>query len=541
MTISLPHAGFAARIFLEECIASAQPLSEPGRALAHSFRAFGPGEETGLAGFWDRTEAVILLLRDNPSPLLEPHLKNCNGLWFLQEDPASWGPVELARLESVAQSARWLRDEIVTRLPAEACPSGGNSPLLELLSPHCARGGFRLAAEAGSGVALAREDLRLATDRWQELDRALREQVAGRLGTTAGRLRSDLTVAIDDEPKLRLCREIEELAEIAILPHQVQFRFMPTGEAREAHAGMTRLRQRCHQLETDAIAGLCARLAPFLSRLNEELDMVGRIDLLRGRARWAIQHDAVRPRLSLDGSMTAIKAHHPVIRSQVESLERRYQPLTFTLRPPLVSLTGANMGGKTAFLRTVGLLQALFQLGYFIPSSDFAARPVRSMAWVGAVPDSPTLGLSSFGRECRDLLEALHQDLPQLMLVDEFARSTDAEEGLALTGALLDHLGEAGEGLFVFAGHQKRLTCHVEGEIQYLHTGGLDFTAYLRNLGLMEAIPALAASMNYQILDGCTISSDALQIALALGVPENLVRRAREILSENASGMELSD
>ncbi|PKN59943.1 MAG: hypothetical protein CVU53_05635, partial [Deltaproteobacteria bacterium HGW-Deltaproteobacteria-11] len=282
-------------------------------------------------------------------------------------------------------------------------------------------------------------------------------------------------------------------------------------------------------------------LAAFLDRMDEALDLVGRIDVLYGRARWALQHAAVRPRLSADGALTAVEARHPVIQAQVEGLERTYQPLSFSLRPPLVSLTGANMGGKTAFLRTVGLLQSLFQLGYYIPADEFSARPVRSMAWVGAVPDAPSLGLSSFGRECRDLVEALQMDHPQLLLVDEFARSTDAEEGLALTGALLDHLLESRKGLFVFAGHQKRLICNAAGKIQYLHTGGLDFPAYVRNLGLMEAIPSLAASMNYRILDGSTLSSDALQIALALGVPENVVRKAREILHGNRTGTEYSD
>ncbi|PKN47513.1 MAG: hypothetical protein CVU59_02670, partial [Deltaproteobacteria bacterium HGW-Deltaproteobacteria-17] len=250
MTHAFPHAGFSARIFLEECIASAQPLSEPGRAQARAFQAFVPGEEDGLVALWDSTEAFLDLLREHPSHLIEPHLKNCNGLWFLREDPSTWGAVELARLESVTRSARWLRSEIASRLPGEACPEDDDTPWLDLLSPHCAAGGFRLAAEAGSPLALAREALGQATDHWQELDRALREQVAMRLGTTAGRLRSDLTVAIDDEPKLQQCRQIEELAEIAVTPHQVQFRFTPTGAAREAHAEMTRLRLKCHHIES---------------------------------------------------------------------------------------------------------------------------------------------------------------------------------------------------------------------------------------------------------------------------------------------------
>ena len=65
-------------------------------------------------------------------------------------------------------------------------------------------------------------------------------------------------------------------------------------------------------------------------------------------------------------------------------------------------------------------------------------------------------------------------------------------------------------------------------DVQYLHTGGIDFEAYSRNLTHLETVEALAASMNYRVLDGPTTSSDALEIALALGLPEPLVRSARE-------------
>ncbi len=533
--MSLPPSGFSARIFLDECVEMAQPLSEPGRARAHSFRAFLPGDEAALSAIWDRTDAFIELLRTHPTPLLEPHLKNCNGLWFLQEDPASWGAVELARLHEVAASCRWLLEEIAPPILHAKPATTGVTALLELLTPHCLGGGFLLAAPADTPLGLERTSLGAATDRYLTLEKAQREVVAARIDASAARLKSDLTVPHDDLQKLELYRSIPELAEIARAPHQIQFRFTPAGEALEAQSTMIRRRQRCHELESDGVAKLCASLVPFLPRFGEELVVVGELDLLFGRARWALRYDAVRPGISPDNTMTAREAAHPVIRRQVENLGRHYQALSFTLRPPLISLTGANMGGKTAFLRTVGLLQALFQLGYFIPATEFSAGLVRSMSWVGAAPDAPVLGLSSFGRECRDLVEALRQDSPQLMLVDEFARSTDAEEGLALTGALLKHLHRTRTGLFLFAGHQKRLGGINGDAVQYLHTGGLDFTAYTRNLDTLEAIPALAASMNYRIFDGRTLSSDALQIALALGVPEELVQSAREILARGGS------
>jgi len=531
--MSIPPVELGARVFFDACIAAAEPISEPGRDHARGMRAFLPGDEEALGRLWDRTAAFLSLLQTRQLPLLDSHLRICNGLWFLREDPLSWGAVELARLDEIALSVRWLRDEVAAHLTGQAQGSHeAQDRILGLLAPHCTAGGFALSPAPDSGLARERGVLDAATARFLELERAQREAVAGRLGLSPGRLRSDLTVPLADVPRLEALRGIPELDEIALTGHQAQFRFTPSGPVKDARAVMDLARQRCHALEAAATAELCGQLAPWIPALLKDLEAIGELDVLYGRARWALGLGAVRPALSTDGTFQAEDAVHPVIRDQVEGLGRQYQALSFNLRTPVVHLTGANMGGKTAFLRTVGLLQALFQRGYFIPARSFSAPLVRAMAWVGAVPDAPTLGLSSFGRECRDLVEALALPSPLLLLVDEFARSTDVEEGQALTEALTEHLGRHRQGLFLFAGHQKRLGDGPgTNDVQYLHTGGLDFEAYSRNLGRMEAVEALAASMNYCVLDGPTTSSDALEIALALGLPESLVRSARETWS----------
>jgi DNA mismatch repair ATPase MutS len=464
-------------------------------------------------------------------------LKVCNGLWFLHEDPASWGAVELARLHRIAGSVGWLLREVAELIPGSHGTERVDG-LQEKLSVHCAGGGFELVSPPGSPLAEVREALRRDTACYLDLERAQREATALLLGLPPGRLRSDITIPTDDPSLLQSYRSQAGLTEVATHAHQALFRFTPSGEAREALDRMNRTRQRCHALEATGIAGLCGELAPLLPGLWADLEAVGELDVLLGRARWASQLNASRPGFSSDGGLLAGDAVHPEIRRQVEGLGRQYQSLSFELHPPVVSLTGANMGGKTAFLRTVALLQSLFQRGYFVPARTFRSSLFNSMAWMGAVPDSPTLGLSSFGRECRDLIDALELPEPQLLLVDEFARSTDAEEGLALTGALLDHLQQNRRGLFLFAGHQKNLGCEAADEIQYLHTGGLDFDAYTAHLATMEPTDALAASMNYQVFAGKARTSDALQIARALGVPKPLVRSAQEIW-EKAHGKNL--
>ncbi len=527
--------GFLRHVFFEEVVASAAPLSEPGTALERHMGAFLPGDEERLCAFWNDTDALRAWMKRHDARVLEGHLRNLQ-VRFLDADPSAWGPVELARLHSVAASTKWiLENAAVCRTldePAMERATAALRHVLDILSPHCAGAGFHLSATPGSPLEQARARLKDANGRWMELERRQRAETAARLGIEPVRLKSDVTLPAGD-PRLETFRTLPEMREVETSVHQVRFRFTVSGEARAAHDAMIQARRDCLELENAGIADLQERLRPHRDGLKNALAAAGKIDIHFVRARWAEAHDACRPEIASDGIITAAGAAHPHIERQVARLGRRYQRLDFRLVPPLSSLTGANMGGKTAFLRTVGLFQVLFQKGHFLPAKRFSGILVRSMAWIGAAPDAPQLGLSSFGRECSELAAAFGQPGPRLWLIDEFARSTSVEEGLALTGALMDALCVAGPpNHHIFAGHIRRPPVRTATAF-HLHTGGLDFDAYQKHAASMEPAQALAASMDYGIHEGTSDSSDALRIARALGLPAGILEAAERLLHED--------
>lgn len=527
-------SGFAQHVFFNECIAAAQPLSQMGVMIERMMPSFLPGDEERLQKFWDNTQSMRVWIQQHAPQSLEAHLRNLHAP-FLEDSPSSWGPVELARLHSVASSLKWVLENtaICLKETERAHPNdvAAVDHILNMLAPHCSDTGFFLKAMPGSPLDAAFSRMQKANARWMDLESQQREETANVLGIAPVRLKSDITLSFDD-PKLDLVRSIPTMQEVETAAHYVRFRFIVTGEAQKARDTLLQARREYMEQELTEMVALQNRLNPYLNSFKNALYVAGWVDIHFGRARWANLHDACRPKISTNHVITADDAAHPHIEKYVAQLGHQYQRISFRLQPPITSLTGANMGGKTTFLRTVGLFQLLFQKGYFLPAHHFESFLFRSMAWIGASSDSPHLGLSSFGRECRDLADALTLPEPRLWLVDEFARSTAVEEGMALTGSLMDTLSASETpNHYIFAGHiQNPPSRH--SVLFHLHTGELDFEAYHRHVTTMGPEKALAASMNYRVHPGKSNRSDALRIAGALGVPMDIINNAAQILQE---------
>jgi len=197
-------------------------------------------------------------------------------------------------------------------------------------------------------------------------------------------------------------------------------------------------------------------------------------------------------------------------------------------------VTGPNMGGKTAALRTLGFLTACVALGVPVPADSAALPLVDEIVWLGGTHETPQDGLlSSFGAEIVELRAVLaHSTARSLFLIDEFARTTSPREGRALLVALLERLAE--RDVFGLA------ATHLAGvsraaRIPHYAIGGrgvLGARAAVP-LPLEAALARIAQAMDYrlvQVAEGDAPESDALALADALGLDAALVARAREIL-----------
>lgn len=252
--------------------------------------------------------------------------------------------------------------------------------------------------------------------------------------------------------------------------------------------------------------------------LGETLSALVELDLARAGASLAEDWKLSRPRLNQEGLYRLKAARHPLIAEPVSN------DLELSQATRIVLLTGPNMGGKTALLKTLGLAVLMAQCGLFVAAeSAELAFPDKLFVDIG---DQQSLqeSLSTFAAHLLQLGEILESATPSsLVLIDELGSGTDPEEGAALSQAFVEGLLEK----------------NVRGLIT-THLSPLKAFAQeqpgLQNASMRFDLDHLRPT--YQLVVGAPGRSYALAIARRLGFSGEKVRRAEELLGPEGGRLE---
>jgi DNA mismatch repair protein MutS2 len=270
----------------------------------------------------------------------------------------------------------------------------------------------------------------------------------------------------------------------------------------------------------------CTRLLLELSQkvYGEER----RLAYTQNVAAW-IDFTAARARMSADLGLRAARlvdrpvirlkdARHPLlVKSRREGhLTHEVVSCTLTLGDPfgMVVVTGPNTGGKTVTLKTVGLIQIMFQSGLHVPVGLGTELPCLDGIHAD-IGDEQSLAqnLSTFSGHVANIVDILRVAGPKsLVLLDELGAGTDPEEGAALGEAILEKLHDLGALTVVTT-----------------HLGSLKAYAFSRPdvENACMAFDQESLEPTYEFVVGQPGSSQALRIAARHGMPEDIIRRAR--------------
>ena len=187
---------------------------------------------------------------------------------------------------------------------------------------------------------------------------------------------------------------------------------------------------------------LSDKLRPFAPTLRQTLQALADLDISLAQAVQMYAEGLVIPSTGADAKITGM--FHPGVRAALKAKGREFQQVDFAFRLGVpATVIGANMGGKTVALKTLCMLQYLFQFGFALPVDAAVMTPFDDIRFcIGDEQDEKT-GLSSFAAEMQRIdkaLEAVERDGRVLLLVDEPARTTNPVEGTALVAALLERL-----------------------------------------------------------------------------------------------------
>ena len=249
---------------------------------------------------------------------------------------------------------------------------------------------------------------------------------------------------------------------------------------------------------------LCEKLRPFAGDMQRTLLELARLDISLAMALQVRGEGLVLP---ATGDGTDLRGmFHPELRHILRKDGKDFQPVDFRLQTGVpATLIGANMGGKTVVLKTLCLIQYLYQFGFGIPAAEAVLTPFESIHFCIGDEQDERKGLSSFAAEMQRIgrmIAAAEQGKPVLALVDEPARTTNPVEGTALVRGLLARLSGFGNLALV-------LTTHYTVE----HTGQC-----WRVCGLVPG--SQGRRMDYRLLrtEAHEVPHEALNIARELGI-----------------------
>ena len=269
-------------------------------------------------------------------------------------------------------------------------------------------------------------------------------------------------------------------------------------------------------------------LRPYIPDLLEGAAFVGEMDFLMAKARTALDLRAGMPIIADGGTLALRKARHPLLEKALKKEGRSIVPLTVTLDGPkhILLISGPNAGGKSVCLKTVGLLQYMFQWGMLIPTSETSELPVFERIAV-SIGDDQSLenDLSTYSSFLADMREMLsHADARTLVLIDEFGSGTEPAAGGAIAESILAELDRRGV-YGVITTHYTNLKLYASGEGTGVLNGAMLFDA-----ARIEPL--------FQLETGLPGNSFAFELARKMGLPEAIVHDAETRAGEEYVGIE---
>ncbi len=280
---------------------------------------------------------------------------------------------------------------------------------------------------------------------------------------------------------------------------------------------------RMRVLEEELFRSVRAEIARSADRILTTARSVAELDVLRALGELAAEHAYVRPEI-VEGTGLRISAgRHPVVEAALPP--GTFVPNDADLDPAsaqLVILTGPNMAGKSTYLRQIGLIVLLAQMGSFVPARSATVGPVdRIFTRVGSADDL-SRGQSTFLVEMAETAAILRSATPaSLILLDEVGRGTSTFDGLALAWAIAEHLHEdpKARAKTVFATHFHELT-----ELTEAFPRVRNFHIPVKETG--EDLVFLRT-----VVPGSVDRSYGIQVAQLAGLPRSVVERAKEVLA----------
>ncbi len=267
---------------------------------------------------------------------------------------------------------------------------------------------------------------------------------------------------------------------------------------------------------------IAKEIRPNANDMLESLDFLAKIDFIHAKAEVAEMMKAIEPKVERYPYIDWIRARHPLLEMSLAKQDKKIMPLDIMLTPKkhILIISGPNAGGKSVCLKTVGLLQFMLQCGLAIPVDGRSKVGVFSDIMMD-IGDEQSIenDLSTYSSHLLNMKNMMKQaSNKSLLLIDEFGTGTEPQIGGAIAEAVLTQFCNKG-AYGVITTHYQNLKHFADSH------DGVANGAMLYDRKEMQAL--------FQLQIGQPGSSFAIEIARKIGLPEQVIKDASDIVGSD--------
>lgn len=268
-------------------------------------------------------------------------------------------------------------------------------------------------------------------------------------------------------------------------------------------------------------------IRPHLDDLTVFYQTIGVFDFIRAKALFANEIDATMPQISQKPEIEWYNAVHPVLFMTLSKLGKNVVPLSIQLdnKNHILLISGPNAGGKSVCLKTVGVVQYMFQCGILPPVYSNSHFGIFDNIFID-IGDEQSIEneLSTYSSHLSNMNYFMrHSNSKTLLLIDEFGGGTEPQIGGAIAQSILKKLNDSGS-FGVITTHYQNLKNFAN------ETDGIVNGAMLYDRNLMQPL--------FQLSIGTPGSSFAIEIARKIGIPSDVISYAEDIVGSDYINMD---
>ena len=299
-----------------------------------------------------------------------------------------------------------------------------------------------------------------------------------------------------------------------------------TAELKEIESTVLGASEKLVTLEYEEFVNIRNRVCSEMERIEKTARSLATIDALVSLATVAARNGYTKPEVNMSDNLIISEGRHAVVEKMLsDSLFVPNDTLLDCTKNRMAVITGPNMAGKSTYMRQTALIVLMAQMGSFVPAKSCECGIVDKIFTRIGASDDLASGQSTFMLEMNEVSYILKNATKKsLCILDEIGRGTSTFDGLSIAWAVVEHIVKKIKAKTLFATHYHELTA-LEGDIE----GVVNYNTSCKKRG--DDITFLR-----RVVRGGTDDSFGIEVAKLAGVPDAVIKRAKEVLESVERG-----